>query len=178
ISVPLLATSRILPFCAFLCLLLLGCNILVQFEILIIQLSPSTTATASAFSAAGPATSSFSATAAIFAIPDFIPSFPSVTDICFTSDKIRIQVAFGQYFTLTDPYFNADLSIYSQRKHAGIIYIHAERMQGRTTGFNFFRTGNFRTTQTTSYFYLDPFGTHTKRRSNGHFNGSLIVDAV
>src|SRR5450432_565401 len=35
-SVPLLATSRILPFCAFLCLLLLGCNMIDQFDNLII----------------------------------------------------------------------------------------------------------------------------------------------
>src|SRR5450432_3179012 len=169
-SVPRLATSRILPFCAFLCLLLLGCNMLVQFENLTILLSPSSASTSAISSSATGATaaSSFTTAATVFTIPDLISPLPSVADICFTTDEIRIQISLGEYFTLANPNLHTDFSIYRQRKHAGIIDIHAERMQWCTTGFNFFRTGNFRTSQTTPYFYLDPFSTHADGRSNRH----------
>src|SRR5450432_589817 len=100
-----------------------------------------------------------------------IPSFPSVANIGLATYEIRVQVTLGQYFTLTDPYLDADLSIYRQSEYIGIIDIHTKGMQWRTALFDLLGTGNFRTAQTTGHFYLYSFRAHTKGRSDRHLDG-------
>jgi hypothetical protein len=108
-----------------------------------------------------------------------IPSIPAIAQTTFfTADEIRVQIPLRQYFTLTDPNFDTDLSIHRQRKYIRVIDIHPQRVQRRTALLDLFRTGDLGATQTAAHLDLDPFGTHPERRCYGHFNGPFIVDTV
>src|SRR5215212_4153318 len=95
-----------------------------------------------------------------------------VAYIALSANKIWIEVPLCQHFSFTNPNFDTDLTINSQCKYIGVIDIHTESMQGHTSLFDLFGTGNFSAAQTTTHFYFYSFGTHTKRRSDCHFNGS------
>src|SRR5262245_53997970 len=91
---------------------------------------------------------------------------PSIGYITLTTNEVGVEISFRQYFTLTDPYFDTDLSVNGLSEYACIIDIHTECMQGHTALFEFFTAGDFRTCQTTAQFDFDSFSTHTKCRSN------------
>jgi hypothetical protein len=88
-------------------------------------------------------------------------SFPAITQVTLTSDKIWIQVTLGQHFTFTNPDFDSDLTINSKRKYIRIINIHSQRVQRRATLFDFFSTRDFCSTQSSGNFDLYSFGSHT-----------------
>src|SRR5687767_784860 len=95
--------------------------------------------------------------------PSFISSWSScIATFCFSSNHIRIQVSLSKHFTFTDPYLDPDLSIHCKREYICVVNVHTKRMQWGTSLFDFFSTGYFRTTQTTGYFYLDTFSTHSE----------------
>src|SRR5690606_24082714 len=48
-------------------------------------------------------------------------------------------------------------------------------MQRGTALFEFFATGYFRTTKTTTNFYFDTFGTHTHCSRDSHFHRTLVA---
>src|ERR1043165_8550138 len=105
-------------------------------------------------------------------------SVSSVAYIALTANEVRVQVSFTQNFTFTDPYFDTDLTVNSQRKYVSIVDIHTQGMQWCTTLFDLFGTGNFSTTQTSADLYFDTFSTHAQCRSDSHFNGAFVVDTV
>ena len=106
-------------------------------------------------------------------------SIPTIAQTTFFSaDKVRIEISFRQYFTLTDPYLDPDLSIYSKRKYIRIIDIHPQRVQRSTALLDLFRTGDLGATQTTGNLDLDPFRTHPERRGDRHLDSPLVVDTV
>ena len=107
-----------------------------------------------------------------------IPPVPSIAHIALATNEVGVEVALGKHFTLTYPYLDADLTVNSQRKHIGIVNIHPQRMQRSPALLDFFRTGDFSTTQTTGDLDLDPFGAHPESRSNRHLDSTLVVDTI
>src|SRR5690606_26577966 len=83
-----------------------------------------------------------------------------------------------QYFTFTYPYFDTYLTIYCLSEVRCIIDIHTESVQWSTALFELFRTCNFRTIQTTTYFYFDTLGTHAHCCRDSHFNSPLVANAA
>src|SRR4051812_11823168 len=110
----------------------------------------SAAAATSAISAAATATSSVTTTMMSTTMPTItLSSISSVAYIALTAYEVRVQVSLAKDFTFTDPYFDTDLTVNSQRKHVSVVDIHTQGMQWRTTLFDLFGTGNFRTAQTT-----------------------------
>jgi hypothetical protein len=103
---------------------------------------------------------------------------PSVTDVALPTDKVGVEVALGQHFTLTDPNFYPDLTIYRQRKNIRIVDIHPQRMQRGPALFDLLRTRDLSAAQTTGNLDLDPFGAHPQRGSDRHLDGPLVIDTV
>src|SRR6185312_1105692 len=91
---------------------------------------------ASSFSAASSSVSVCSTATAL--ISQIIPSVPPVAHVTLSTNKIRIQISLRQHFSLADPYFHANLSVNGQCEYISVVDIHPERMQRRTTLFDFF----------------------------------------
>src|SRR5687767_15198704 len=129
------------------------------------------TSSVAAASSVTTTTTMMSTTTAMSAVITF-SSVSSVAYITLTTYEVRVQVSLTKYFTFTDPYFDTDLTVNSQRKYVGVVDIHTQGMQWCTTLFDLFGTGNFSTTQTTGDLYFDTFSTHAQCRSDCHFNGT------
>jgi hypothetical protein len=107
-----------------------------------------------------------------------VSPIPSVTYVTLAADEVGVEIPLSQYFTLTDPYLDPDLTIYRQRKNIRIIDIHPQRMKRRPPLLDLLRTGDLSATKPAGNLDLDPLGAHPQRRSNRHLDRPLVIDAV
>jgi hypothetical protein len=77
----------------------------------------------------------------------------------------------GQDFAFENPHLDANNPKHRHGFRKTIINICTERVQGDTTFFGPFSTGNFGTAQTASNHHLDTFGTSAHRTLNRLFHG-------
>ena len=110
--------------------------------------SAATSVTATASSVTTATTTTSVVISSISPVISPIPSIafspiPSVAHFTLAAGKVWIEVSLSQYFTFTNPYFDPDLSIYSQSKYVCIIDIHPESMQRNPALLDLFGSRNF-----------------------------------
>jgi hypothetical protein len=107
-----------------------------------------------------------------------ISPIPSVTYIALAANEVGVEIPLGQYFTLTYPYLDPDLTIHRKRKNIRIVDIHPQRMQRGPALLDLLRTRDLSATETTGDLDLDPLRTHPERRSDRHLDSPLVIDTV
>jgi hypothetical protein len=117
-----------------------------------------------AFSALATATATISAFATIIACA-----------LAFSACE-RSEFAFGQYFTFKDPHFNADFAVNGKGFNECVINIGAESMQGCTSFFEFFRTGDFSACKTAAETDLDTLATGAHGALDSSLGSTAVVD--